>query len=80
MNPTCGAYFGYVDHGRTRTNVPTEQLSFQTNYWKSWDFAARASYSGGDTNVFDYMQSPFGREARSNLRNQLRRDQSTGGM
>jgi hypothetical protein len=71
VNPLCSAYFSYLDHGRARTNVATEQLSLQTNYWKAWDIAARASYSGGDTDVFDYVQSPFGRESRTNLRNQL---------
>jgi hypothetical protein len=71
VNPTCSAYFSYLDHGRTRTNVPTEQLSIQTNYWRAWDLSARASYSGGDTDVFDYVQQPFGRESRTNLRNQL---------
>lgn len=70
VNPTCSAYFSYLDHGRTRTNVPTEQFSLQTNYWKAWDLVAQASYSGGDTDVFDYTQSLFGREARTNLRNQ----------
>jgi hypothetical protein len=71
VNPTCSAYFSYLDHGRTRTNVPTEQISLQSNYWKAWDLSARASYSGGDTDVFDYVQQPFGRESRTNLRNQL---------
>jgi hypothetical protein len=71
VNPTCSAYFSYLDHGRTRTNVPTEQLSLQTNYWKPWDLSARASYSGGDTDVYDYVQQLFGRESRTNLRNQI---------
>ncbi|HEX2662922.1 MAG TPA: hypothetical protein VHM93_08835 [Candidatus Acidoferrum sp.] len=32
VNPTCSAYFsGYLDHGRTRTNTPAEQLSVQSN-------------------------------------------------
>src|SRR5262249_49735287 len=35
VNPVCSAYFSYFDHGRTRTNVPTEQFSLQTNYWKN---------------------------------------------
>jgi hypothetical protein len=72
VNPTCSAYFnGYLDHGRTRTNTPTEQLSIQSNYWQNWDLTARVSYSSGDTNVFGYNQTIFGRESRSNLRNQL---------
>ena len=72
VNPTCSAYFnGYLDHGRARTNTPTEQLSIQSNYWQNWDLTARVSYSSGDTNVFGYNQTIFGRESRSNLRNQL---------
>lgn len=72
VNPTCSAYFnGYSDNGRTRTNTPTEQLSVQSNYWQNWDLTARVSYSSGDTNVFGYDQTIFGRESRTNLRNQL---------
>jgi hypothetical protein len=71
VNPACSAYFnGYLDHGRTRTNTPTEQLSIQSNYWQKLDLTARVSYSSGDTNVFGYDQTIFGRESRTNLRNQ----------
>src|SRR6266566_8512735 len=71
VNPACNAYFnGYLDHGRTRTNTPTEQLSVQSNYWQKLDLTARVSYSSGDTNVFGYNQTIFGRESRTNLRNQ----------
>src|SRR5712692_3220280 len=70
VNPNCSAYFSYLDHGRTRTNTPTEQLSVQSNYWQKLDLSARVSYSGGDTNVFGYEQTIFGRESRTNLRNQ----------
>ncbi len=69
VNPACSGYFSYFNHGRTRTNVPTEQLSMQTNYWKDLDLSARLSYSGGDTDVYDYNQTLFGRESRTNLRN-----------
>ncbi len=69
VNPACSAYFSYLRHGRTRTSVPTEQLSMQSNYWKDWDFYARLSYSGGDSNLFGYNETVFGRESRTNLRN-----------
>lgn len=69
VNPTCSAYFSYLRHGRTRTSLPTEQISMQSNYWKSWDFSARVSYSVGDSNIFGYNETLFGRESRSNLRN-----------
>ena len=69
VNPTCSAYFSFLRTGRTRTNTPTEQISMQSNYWKDWDLSARASYSAGDMNVFGYDQTLFGRESRTNLRN-----------
>ncbi|PYT58180.1 MAG: hypothetical protein DMG35_18610 [Acidobacteria bacterium] len=71
VNPACSAYFNYFNHGRTRTNTPTEQLSMQSNYWKDLDLSGRVSYSAGDTGVFGYNESLFGRESRTNLRNQL---------
>ncbi len=74
VNPTCSAYFSYFNHSRIRTNTPTEQISLQSNYWKDWEISARASYSAGDMNVYDYNETIFGREARTNLRN----DQLTG--
>jgi hypothetical protein len=72
VNPTCSAYTnGYLDHGRTRTNTPTERLSLQSNYWQNWDLTARVSYSSGDTNVYGYDQTIAGLESRTNLRNQV---------
>jgi hypothetical protein len=72
VNPTCSAYTnGYLDHGRTRTETPTEQLTVQSNYWQSLDLTARISYSGGDTHVYGYNQTIAGRESRTNLSNQF---------
>jgi len=72
VNPTCSAYFnGYSGQGRARTHTPTEQLTLQSNYFQNWDLTARVSYSAGDTNVYGYDQTIFGRESRSNLRNQV---------
>ena len=76
VNQTCSAYFSYLNGYPTRTSAPTEQVSMQSNYWKNWDISARFSYSGGDTNIFDYNQVLFGREARTNLRN----DATTGAV
>ena len=76
VNQTCSAYFSYLNGFPTRTSAPTEQVSMQSNYWKNWDISARFSYSGGDTNIFDYNQVLFGREARTNLRN----DATTGAV
>jgi hypothetical protein len=74
VNQTCSAYFSYLNGYPTRTSAPTEQLSMQSNYWKNWDISGRFSYSGGDTNIFAYNQVLFGRESRTNLRN----DATTG--
>ena len=72
VNPVCNAFFaGYLDHGRTRTHTPTEQLSMQSNYWQKWDLTGRISYSSGDTNVYGYDQTIYGRTAKSNQSNQL---------
>ncbi|HYL62300.1 MAG TPA: hypothetical protein VE077_06725 [Candidatus Methylomirabilis sp.] len=70
-NPTCSAYFSYLDHGRTRTKTPTEQLSIQSSYWQKLDLTGRVSYSSGDATVTGYDQNIFGRESRTNLRNQI---------
>ena len=70
VNPVCNAYIAYQRHGRTRTNYPTEQLSLQSNYFKSWDLSAKASYTAGDMKVSDWIESLTGLEAKSNLYNQ----------
>src|SRR3984893_1501601 len=70
VNPTCSAYINYLRHGRTRTNSPTEQVSMQSNYFKSWDLSAKASYTAGDMKVSNWIESLTGREARTNLYNQ----------
>jgi hypothetical protein len=70
VNPSCSAYINYLRHGRTRTNSPTEQVSMQSNYFKSWDLSAKASYTAGDMKVSDWVESLTGREARTNLYNQ----------
>lgn len=44
-NPLCSLYlrYGRTDHMRNR--VPTEQLSFQSNYFRRFNLSGRASYS-----------------------------------
>jgi hypothetical protein len=70
VNPACSGYIDYLRHGRTRTNSPTEQVSLQSNYFKNWDLSAKVSYTSGDMNVNDWIESLTGREARTNLYNQ----------
>jgi hypothetical protein len=70
VNPTCSAYFNYLRHGMTRTNNPTEQLSLQSNYFPNLDLSAKAAYTSGSMNVFDWFENWAGRESRTNTRNQ----------
>ncbi len=69
VNPLCNGFLSYSRNGRMRTSMPTEQLSFQSNYFKNVDLSGRASYTGGDMNVGGYQELLTGRETRTNLRN-----------
>jgi hypothetical protein len=69
-NPTCSGYIGYLRHGEERTTSPTEQLSLQSTFFKNWDLSGKVSYTGGDMNVYNWIESLTGREARTNLSNQ----------
>jgi hypothetical protein len=67
VNPACNAYIDYSRQGRVRTNTPTEQLSIQSNYFRSVDLSARFSYAAGDMRVYGYQENFSGRESRTNL-------------
>jgi hypothetical protein len=69
VNSVCNGFLSYSRNGRVRTSVPTEQLSFQSTYFKNVDLSGRASYTGGDMNVGGYQELLTGRESRTNLRN-----------
>jgi hypothetical protein len=68
VNPTCNAFLSYSRNGRVRTSMPTEQVSLQSNYFKTVDLSGRVSYTGGDMNVAGYQELLTGRESRTNLR------------
>lgn len=65
----CNGFLSYSRNGRVRTNMPTEQLSLQSNYFKTVDLSGRVSYTGGDMNVDGYQELFTGRESRTGLRN-----------
>jgi hypothetical protein len=56
-NPTCNLYTGYSNFAPYRTNIPTEQLSFQSNYFKRLELTGLASYTGARSDV------PFSEES-----------------
>lgn len=44
-NPLCSLYLAYARTDHMRNNVPTEQLSIQSNYFQKLNLSGRASYS-----------------------------------
>ena len=56
-NLKCNVYFSYNRNTFTRTNIPTSQLSFESNYWKKLDITAQGSYSSSEMKmpVFDEL-------------------------
>src|SRR5262249_21577102 len=49
VSPTCSAFLGFTRQEKIRTDYPTEQVSFQSNYFKHADFSGRFSYSSSDS-------------------------------
>lgn len=47
-NPTCSGYFSYNRFGRLRNSFPTEQFSFQSNYFHRVDLSGRLNYSDAE--------------------------------
>ncbi len=66
VNPTCNAYLTYSRQGRVRTLFPTEQLSFQSSYFKNVDFSGRIAYSSADNELIGYDELFQGRVTRTN--------------
>ncbi len=50
-NPKCNGYLFYQRSAPLRTPYPTEQFSFQSNYFKNVDLAGRFTYSSSDSKV-----------------------------
>jgi hypothetical protein len=55
--PTCGVYGGYLRTGPVKTNLPTEQLSFISNYFNRVDFNGSFSYTSGDSVIDNYNET-----------------------
>ena len=54
VNPACNGYLAYNRNGRVRTDYPTEQISFQSSYFKNVDFSGRFTYSASDNDVLGF--------------------------
>jgi hypothetical protein len=49
-NPASNAALSYSQVGKLRNNYPTEQLSFQSSYFKRIDMSGRFNYSSAEAN------------------------------
>ncbi len=65
-NPKCNGYVSYVRSGPVRTSYPTEQFTFQSQYFKNVDFAGHVSYSSADSNINNFNELFSGLVTRSN--------------
>ena len=68
VNPACNGYFSYLREAPTRSSFPTEQFSFQSNYWRKLDLSGRAMYTGADSNVDHYGEFFDGLITRNRVR------------
>lgn len=75
VNPACtGAFLSYDRFGRTRNSFPTEQFSFQSNYFRHVDFSGRINYSDAEADMPSTAELFNGAS-----RNRLRISDLTGG-
>ncbi len=51
VSPTCNLFTGYSDTAPYYTNIPTEQLAFETNYLRRLHLTGRVSYTGAQTHL-----------------------------
>jgi hypothetical protein len=61
----CNAFTNYIRSAPTRTYYPTEQVTFQSNYFKNVDMSGRLMYSSADARVMNYDELFQGFESRS---------------
>jgi hypothetical protein len=57
VKPNCGIYQHYDRFGPTRTNTPTSQLSFTSNFWKKLDINLQGSYSSAEMNMKTFEEN-----------------------
>ncbi|HLW51554.1 MAG TPA: hypothetical protein VKW06_01825 [Candidatus Angelobacter sp.] len=71
VNPACNGFFGLSrPNDRVRTDFPTEQFSFQSNYFRRADMSGRLSYAGGESDLPGFAQVFTGLETRTRARAQ----------
>src|SRR5205807_4373879 len=68
VNPACNGYFSFTRSGRNRNSFPTEQLSFQSSYFRRVDFSGRVNYTDAEADLPDFRQLFTGLETRTRAR------------
>jgi hypothetical protein len=68
-NPSCNGFFSYSRVGNVRTSYPTQQVSFQSNYFKRADFSGRVSYSDANSDNPAFAENFAGLITRTAQRN-----------
>src|SRR5579859_2581052 len=68
VNPACNGLTGFARSEKVRTNYPTEQLSFQSNYFKHVDLSGRFSYSSSDSDNPSFLEAFSGLITRTRQR------------
>jgi hypothetical protein len=74
VTASCNAYLMYSLVGSPTLSLPTEQLSFESNYFHNLNMSGRVSYSSATDNVLGYDEMFNGSISRS-----LQRTLSTSG-
>jgi hypothetical protein len=67
-NPQCNGFLGYSRIGNVRNSYPTEQLSFQSNYFKRVDLSGRFGYTDADSDNPNYLETFDGLITRNRQR------------
>jgi len=70
-NPACNGYTGYGRMGPTRTAMPVEQISFQSNYFRRLDVSGRFNYSSAENNMPGFAEAFAGLTTRTRARDSM---------
>jgi hypothetical protein len=65
VTPTCNLYTGYSNSSPYYTDIPTEQVGFQTSYFRRLHIDGRASYTGAQTQMPNSLETFTGVESSS---------------
>jgi opacity protein-like surface antigen len=64
----CNGFLSYSRSGASRTSTPTEQISFESSYFRNLNMAGRVSYSSADNDVLGFNESSNLNVSRSRQR------------